>query len=105
MHQRSVLSSYLFVVVFDFIIQLEREGELLYADDLVLMCEIFDGLRIKFIKWKKAFESKGLNLSILKTEMTVRLGNANYSLSNVEIAPCEVCGSKVRASSVLCAVW
>ena len=32
-------------------------SELLYADDLVLMSETFEGLRNKFLKWKEAFES------------------------------------------------
>ena len=42
MHQGSVLSLFCFAVVVDFVTELAREGalsELLYTDDLVLMCE------------------------------------------------------------------
>ena len=41
-------------------------SELLYADDLVLMSEIIEGLGNKFIKWKQAFESKGLKINLGK---------------------------------------
>ena len=46
-------------------------SELLYADDLVLMSETVDGLRDKILKWKEAFESKGLKVNIGKTKVTV----------------------------------
>ena len=60
MHQGSILSPFLFVVVVDVVTEFAREvalSELLYADDLVLMSETIVGLRNK---WKEAFESKGL---------------------------------------------
>ena len=44
-------------MVVDVVTELTREGalsELLYADDLVLMSEINEGLRNKFLKWKEA---------------------------------------------------
>ena len=47
MHQGS--ASFLFAVVVDVVTELAREdalSELLYADDLVLMSEIIEGLRI-----------------------------------------------------------
>ena len=31
-------------------------SELLYADDLVLISEIIEGLRNKFLKWKRALK-------------------------------------------------
>ena len=48
--------------------------ELLYADDLVLMREAIEGLRYKFIKWKEAFESKGLKVNLGKTKVMVSSG-------------------------------
>ena len=42
-------------------------SELLHADDLLLMSETVEGLRNKFLKWKKAFESKGLKFNLGKT--------------------------------------
>ena len=47
MYQRSVLSPFLFAVVVNVVTELASEGvlgELLYADDLVLMSERIEGL-------------------------------------------------------------
>ena len=73
MHQGSVLSHFLFAVVVD-VTESAREdalSELLYADDIVLMSETIEGLRNKFIKWKKAFESNGLKVNLGKTKVMV----------------------------------
>ena len=53
MHQRFVLLPLLFALVVDVVTEFAREGvlsELLYADDLVLMSEMMEGLRNKFLK-------------------------------------------------------
>ena len=42
MHQGSVLSPFLFAVVVDVVTEFARDGELLYADDLVLVSETMD---------------------------------------------------------------
>ena len=50
MHQGSVLSPYLFAVVVDVVTEFTREGvssELLYAEDLIMMTEMIEGLRVK----------------------------------------------------------
>ena len=62
------------VVMVDGITEFAREGalsELLYADDLVLMSGTIEGLRNKFMKWKEAFESKGLKVNLGKTNIMV----------------------------------
>ena len=47
-----------------------KEGRaLLYADDLVLICETKEETRQKFVAWRNALESKGLKVNISK--MTV----------------------------------
>ena len=46
-------------------------SELLHADDLVLMSETIKGLRNEFLKWKEAFESKGLKVILGKTKVVV----------------------------------
>ena len=49
MHQRSVLSPFLFAAVVNVVTEFSRHGslsELLYADDLVLMSETIKGSRI-----------------------------------------------------------
>ena len=63
MHQGPVLSPFLFAMVVDAVTEFARDGafsELLCADDLVLMSETMKRLRNNFLKWKEAFESKGL---------------------------------------------
>ena len=49
-------------------------GELLYADDLVLMSETIKGLRDKFLKWKEDLESKGLKVNLGKIKVMVSSG-------------------------------
>ena len=39
-------------------------SELLHADDLVPMSDAFEGNSNKFLKWKEAFESKGLKFNL-----------------------------------------
>ena len=61
--QISSISSFLFALVVDVVTGYAREdalGELLYADDLLLMSETIEGLKNEFLKWKKPFESKGV---------------------------------------------
>ena len=56
----------------DVVTEFAREGvlsELLYADDLVLMNQTIEGLRYVYLKWKEAFESKGLKVNLGKTKM------------------------------------
>ena len=43
-------------------------GELLYADDLVLMSETFKGVKNTITKWMDAFESKDLKVYVGKTK-------------------------------------
>ena len=42
------------------------QSELLYADDLVLIGDTIEELWNKFLKWKEAFESKGLTVDLEK---------------------------------------
>ena len=70
-HQGSVFSPLLFAIVVDVISENAREGlmnEILYADDLVLLSESTENLNEKFLKWKEAFESKGLKVNLKKTK-------------------------------------
>ena len=51
MHQGSVLLPLVFAIVVDMVTKNVRNGllsEMLYADDLVLTCEMMEGLREKF---------------------------------------------------------
>ena len=46
-------------------------NEILYADDLVLMSKSIENLKEKLLKWKEAFESKGLKMNLKKTKIMV----------------------------------
>ncbi|XP_006819864.1 uncharacterized protein LOC102808533, partial [Saccoglossus kowalevskii] len=102
-HQDSVLSPLIFAVVIDVVTESAREGlmrEMLYADDLVLMDDTMEGLREKFVKWKKAFESKGLKVNLGKTKVMVSGTEEKALVSKVD--PCGMCGKRVKVNSVRC---
>ena len=73
-HQGSVLSPFLFVVVMDVVCGHVMEGllfEILYADDLVLMAETMGELQLKSDIWKVAIKAKGMKLNKWKTKVMV----------------------------------
>ena len=105
MHQGSVLSPFLFAVEVDVVTELTNEGalsEVLYTQDLVLMCAAIEGLRHKFLKWKEAFESKGLKVNIGKTKVMVSSGITKDDMSKSKFDPCGVCILSMKANLVLC---
>lgn len=102
-HQGSVLSPLVFAIVIDVVTESAREGlmgEMLYADDLVLMSDTMEGLREKFVKWREAFESKGLKVNLGKTKVMVSGMEGKALMSKVD--PCGMCGKRVKANSVWC---
>ena len=59
-HQGSVLSPLLFVIVLETLSREFRTGtpwELLYADDQVISAETEEGLKLKLNKWKTEMEA------------------------------------------------
>ena len=90
MLQGSVLSPFLFALVVDVVAEFTRNGvlrELLYANDIVLMSEIMEALRDKFLKWKDCFESKGLKVNLGKTKVMVS-SITQDGLSERKVDPC-----------------
>ena len=69
---------------------------------MVLMRETIEECRNKFLKWKKAFGSKGLKVNLRKTKVTVCCGITRDGMSNSRVDPCGVCSLRVKANSVLC---
>ena len=103
-HQGSVLSSLVFVIVVDVVTENVRNGlmsEMFFADDLVLTSETIEGLRENFWKWKEAFESKGLKVNLGKTKVVV--SGAEGEVSGSKVDPCGIHGKRVMVNSVLCA--
>ena len=103
MHQGSVLTPFLFVLVVLVVTKFAREGalsQLLYADDLALMSETIEGLRNKFLKWKEVFKSKGLKVKVM-----VSSGITMDGMSKNKVDPCWVCSLRVKANSALRLKW
>ena len=57
-------------------------------------------MKEKFLKWKEAFESKGLKVNFKKTKVTVSGSKGEVLKSKVD--PCPKCGERVMANSVMC---
>jgi Reverse transcriptase (RNA-dependent DNA polymerase) len=71
-HQGSVLSLLLFIVVMDEVTKEIRKGvpwELMFADDLALTKETKEKVEKVFDRWSDAMESKGLKVNMEKTKM------------------------------------
>ena len=104
-HQVSVLSPFLFAVVVDVGTEFARHcalNELLYAEDLVLMSVIIEGLRNKFLKWKEALEIQALKVNLRQANIIVSSGITKDGLSKSNVDTCGVCSLRVKANSVLC---
>ena len=90
-----MLSPFLSALVVEVVTEFVREGalsELPYADDLILTSEIFEGLTDKFLKWKEAFESKGLKVNLGKT--MVMVSSTSYRMTCLKVTLTHV-GSRV----------
>ena len=55
-----------------------------------------------FLRWKEAFESKGLKVDLGKAKVMVCGGITKDSMSKSKVDPCWVCFLRVKANSVLC---
>ena len=69
-------------------------------DDFVLMSERIENLKEKFLKWKEAFESKGLKVNFKNTKEMVSSSKGKVLKGKVD--PCAKCGKRVVANLVMC---
>ena len=103
-HQGSVLSPLLFIIVLEALSQEFRTGcpwELLYADDLVLAADSLVGLQRKLSVWKAGMESKGLRVNMKKTKVMISGPNLG-TLKDSGEHPCGVCRKGVGVNSIFC---
>ena len=98
-HQGSILSPLIFDVVTEEVAR-ERHA-LMYADDLVLICETKEEAIQRFLAWKNALESKGLKMNISKTKV-MRCAR-DGAPKEAAVDPCSVCGRRVGVNSIHCA--
>ena len=103
-HQGSVLSPLLFILVLEALSREFRTGvpwELLYADDLIIMADSEEKLVERIRAWKKAMEDKGLRASMPKTKCMIS-GDGLDVLKDSGKYPCAVCRKGVGRNSICC---
>ena len=106
-HQGSVLSPLLFIIVLEALSRELRTGcpwELLYANDLMISAESMEELLVKLKTWKTEMEKKGLRVNMGKTKIMVS-GMDLDLLKKSGKDPCGVCQKGVgsNATSVVAA--
>ena len=103
-HQGSVLSPLLFIIVMEALSREFRVGcpwELLYADDLVIMAETIEELEQRLGLWKQRLEAKGLRVNMGKTKILCSRHDVKPKVDKSKW-PCAVCRKGVGSNSILC---
>ena len=103
-HQGSVLSPLLFIIVLEALSKEFRTGcpwELLYADDLVIVADSMEELIVKLKTWKTEMEAKGLRVNMGKTKIMVS-GHQMDLLRKTGKHSCGVCLSGTKSNCILC---
>ena len=103
-HQGSVLSPLLFILVLEAMLREFHTGapwELLYTDDLVFIADTQEEWISKLKALKAGMESKVLCLIMKKTKFLVS-GDDQDVLQKTGKYPCPVCCSGVGRNSILC---
>ena len=104
-HQGSVLSPLLFIIVLEALSREFRTGgpwELLYADDLMISAGSKEELLVKVKPWKTEMEKKGLRVNMGKTKIMESGINLDV-LKKSGKYPCGVCLTGVgKTNAILC---
>lgn len=72
-HQGSIVSPFLFIIVLETFLHKFRTlpCELLYATDLILIAESLEETKLKFARWKVGMESKRLGVNVPKIKVVI----------------------------------
>ena len=103
-HQGSVLSPLLFIIVLEALSREFRAGvpwEDLYADDLVIIADSLEECVRRLLIWKEAMEKKGLRVNAGKTKVMI-CGTGLDLLQSSGEYPCAVCRKGVGNNSIYC---
>ena len=103
-HQGSVLSPLLFIIVLETLSREFRAGvpwEDLYADDLFIIADSLEECVRRLLIWKKAMEKKGLRVNAGKTKVMM-CGTGLDLLQSSGEYPCAVCRTGVGNNSIYC---
>ena len=105
-HQGSVLSPLLFIIVMEAVTHSVREGlpwEMLYADNLVLVGKYEEELKEKLRKWNEFLKDRGLKINEDKTKvMCESFGTGTTQVIGNVKHPCIVCLKGVGVNSIRC---
>ena len=103
-HQGSVLSPLLFIIVLEALSREFRSGvpwEDLYADDLVIIAESLEECVTRLLVWKEGMEKKGLRVNARKTKIMI-CGTGLDVLESSGKFPCAVCCTGVGSNCIYC---
>ena len=103
-HQGSVLSPLLFIIVLEVLSREFRSGvpwEDLYADDLVIITESLEDCLRRLLTWKEAMEKKGLRVNAGKTKIMI-CGTELHLLQSSGEFPYAICRTGVGSNSIFC---
>ena len=103
-HQGSVLSPLLFIIVLEALSREFRAGvpwEDLYADDLVIIADSLEECVRRLLIWKEAMEKKGLRVNAGKTKVVI-CGTGLDLLQSSGEYPYAVCRTGVGNNSIYC---
>ena len=103
-HQGSVLSPLLFILVLEALSRDFRTGapwELLYADDLLIIADSLEKCIARLKAWKDAMEKKGCRVNMSKTKFMIS-GVGLDVLDKAGKYPCAVCCKNVGSNAIIC---
>ena len=103
-HQGSVLSPLLFIIVLEALSPEFCCGvpwEDLYADDLVIIAESLEECVRRLLTWKEAMAEKGLRVNAGETKIMI-CGTGLDLLQSSGKFPCAVCRTGVGSNSIIC---
>ena len=103
-HQGSVFSPLLFIIVLETLSRESRSGvpwEALYANDLVTIAELLEECVRRLLTWKEAMEKKGLRVNAGNTKI-MTCGTGLDLLQNSGEFPFTVCRTRVGSNSIFC---
>ena len=103
-HQGSVLSPLLFIIVLEALSREFRTGvpwEDLYADDIVIIADSLEECVRRLLIWKEAMKKKGLRVNAGKTKVMI-CGTGMGLLQSSGEYPCPVCRTEVGNNSIYC---
>ena len=75
--------------------------EFLYANNLVIIGDNLEDLKIQLQAWKTSLDTQGLRINVGKTKILGSSGEAQKPTRNVKW-PCGVCSEGVGVNSILC---